>query len=161
MRKILFLLTFIVLTVFVNGQYAGFTAASQGGAAAAVNVISNGTFDSADDWTVSQITISGGVATTVDNGIRSLTQAQADMISGMENSTAYTFKITVSAVSYVYIQTASTNVDYVSGFSELAIGVNTLQFTSPANTVADGGGLALVFLGTNIFTIDDIILTKD
>jgi hypothetical protein len=127
-------------------------------AAPGANMVSNGTFDNGDDWTLSSsYTIAGGVL--VFDNVTPATAVQTDgqMVTPLSVETDYTvsFDIISGTGSYVVIQNAAQNVVYVAG-AVRGVGSYSFNITSPDNL--QGGGICIYCLDNTTFTLDNLVI---
>jgi hypothetical protein len=119
--------------------------------AAPGEMISNGTFDSGDDWTANAPwTIGSGVASHNNTAIEFLTQVDGDMLTSIQPNTAYTITFTVIMEEYwsmhLGFMNASEQVTYVSpAYYQVPAGESSKTFSVNFTTPADllGGGIAI------------------
>jgi hypothetical protein len=90
MRKYLIIIG-LFLTVYCSGQLPGVVASQSAVVAAVSEMITNGVFADASDWTVDgEWSIGGGVASHTGGGVYSyLSQSQSDMVTTLAINTNY------------------------------------------------------------------------
>jgi len=147
LRKYLLILA-LLFPLVLNGQsiLSGSVASITTGTAS-TEMISNGAFASATDWTLdANWTIGSGVATYDKLGNTALIQTDADMVSSILPNTAYTLEFDVSGTTgggiYMSIRIAAKTIIYVN-ITEYNNGHKVVNFTTPADV--DTGGIS--FLG--------------
>jgi len=133
----------------------------------AVNMLSNGTFDDATDWTCSSVvwTITGGKANYDNTGNSRIYQASGDMVISIEASTAYTITFDVDIIAgappELTLQFCSSNALIVyAAYANFTEGAMSASFTTPSD-IGDGGLGIRAAVGGATATIDNLVLTED
>lgn len=165
MRKILILFG-LFLTLAVSGQSLtpGIVASSGTAAAASPNMLSNGTFSSGTNWTLSTgMTIAGGFLSYDDTQISTCSQTQAQMASPIVALTNYTlsFDIAISAGGTAFLQFYATddNATYINAAS-YGNGHISIDFTTPAFVSVGGLTIWCSTAASYPFTISNIRLVQ-
>lgn len=136
---------------------------------AAGNIISNGTFDSASDWAITETawTIGSGVATYGDVFTGTLYQLDEDLTTPLKANTDYTMTFDIAGTSgggmYFRISTwdEGGGTAVLEPFTEYTNGAKTVNFTTPANIYDGGIAFGANTAGDSGGTIDNIVLTED
>lgn len=165
MKKYLVIL-FMIITCAVNAQVVNTSVWFAPPASADTlgpEMISNGGFDDANDWTiVNNWTISGGVLIYDDVANNNVYQLTEEMISEIEPNTTYrvTCDIDISSgLANFRIANINNSVVYID-YANYADGFNIIRFTTPADVSLKG----FLIRGTTdsgaSFSIDNISMKK-
>lgn len=160
MKRLLLIFFSLLLFASVEGQIirANPFVRAQVTAPAGSNMVSNGTFDSGTDWTLSAAyTITGGALVFNNTAPATAVQSDAEMVTPMEVETDYTisFDIIAGTGSYVSIQNAANNVIYVAGAVR---GVGSYSFDITTGDNLQGGGITIYCLDNTTFTLDNLVI---
>jgi hypothetical protein len=167
MKRLIFILGVLFLFALSNAQEIGrfpFTSANVAGDAYGSEMITDGDFPDATNWTEgANWSISSGVATYDDLGNSALSQVDGDMQSSIAISTDYriTFDITLSGgdAAYFGIYNSTQGTAYVA-FAEYGAGSHVVDFTTPGS-IGPGGIAILANTAGGGFTIDNISLKEE
>jgi hypothetical protein len=144
MKKLLLLITSLFILASVEGQilrYSNYVAPTL-----PAEMVYNGTFDSADGWYTTTMTVSGGQVTwTSANPYGMIYQLDTDLdgpMTPLATSTGYTLSFEVISYSGgdgAWIQFANSNntVTYVD-FAWYGVGVHNVNFTTPGTLSPSG-----------------------
>lgn len=160
MKSRLLILCIVLFGIIGYGQPLIGTTASSGGGFVG-NMISNGTFDNSDGWTLdAEWSIAVGVASYDDTDDGRLQQIASSMNAPIETSTDYTltFDITSSGTARITFYTGL----FVVLVPQASYPPDSyeLNFTSPSSI----GNASFSVYGVSslqAFAIDNIVLTKD
>ena len=127
----------------VTNDLVGYWGLDADNSGLSAEIINNGNFDSASNWTLSggqwSYDSSNKYMSFGSTGAEGLKQTQADLVTPIVGGVSYTLTFTVSATARYWILNASQNVEY-KGTANYTAGTHTITFTAPADV--SGGGIS-------------------